>query len=129
MSLLNEKKTYDKMLYIMLTHSINCNDCASKTRNNHISITFQDIAALYPGKISPLMSMVCAFVSCKPIKGNRVVPRIHLVPSDYGTPNMLSYSLAAALLLYMQKTIIIRKAFNWQARSFFFEEERKRSTS
>lgn len=104
MSLLNEKKTYNKMLYIMLTHSINCNDCASKTWNNHISITYRDIALLYPGKISPLMSMVCAFLSCKPIKVNRVVPRIHLVPSDYGTLNMLSYSLAAVLLLYMQKS-------------------------
>lgn len=92
------------MLYIMLTHSINCNGCAPKTQNNHISITYRDIAALYPGKISTLMSMVYAFPSCKPIKVNRVVPRTHLVLSDYGTLNMLSYSLAAVLLLYMQKT-------------------------
>lgn len=34
------------MLYIMLTHSINCNDSASKTQNNHISITYRDIVAL-----------------------------------------------------------------------------------
>lgn len=105
MNPLNEKKkTYNKMLYIMLTHSINCNSCASKTQHNHISITYRDIAALYPGKISTLMSMVYAFPSCKPIKVNRVVPRTHSVLSDYGTLNMLSYSLAAVLLLYMQKT-------------------------
>lgn len=88
----------------MLTHSINCNDCASKTQNNHISITYKDIAALYPGKVFHLTSMVCAFLSCKPTKINRVLPRTHLVPSDYGTLNMLSYSLASVLLLYMQKT-------------------------
>lgn len=67
-------------------------------------LPYRDIAALYPGKISPLMSMGCTFLSCNPIKVNRVVPRIHLVPSDYGTLNMLSYCLAAVLLLYIQKT-------------------------
>lgn len=64
--------------------------------------------------------MVCTFLSCKPIKVNRVVPRTHLVPSDYGTLNMLSYSLAAVLLFYMQKNIISQKALKWQARSFSF---------
>lgn len=34
------------MLYIMLTHSINCNDSASKTQNNHTGITYRDIVAL-----------------------------------------------------------------------------------
>lgn len=100
----------------MLTHFINCNGCAPKTQNNHISITYRDIAALYPGKISTLMSMVYAFPSCKPIKVNRVVPRTHLVLSDYGTLNMLSGCCVIAL---HAKNIIIQKAFIWQATFFF----------